>query len=128
MSDGPMSKARPARFRHSGALIVAALVAAIGAVPVATAGWYFLPALLVPLLLALWAWRAGTDADPRGLRLRAALGQRRVPWSEVAELATDDRGRAAARLRDGRVLPLPAVRAADLPRLIAASGRELTVQ
>jgi hypothetical protein len=123
-----VSSPRPARFRHSGALIVAALVAAIGAVPVASAGWYFLPALLVPLLLAVWAWRAGTDADPRGLRLRAALGQRRVPWSDVAELAADERGRATARLRDGRVLPLPAVRAADLPRLVAASGQELEAQ
>jgi hypothetical protein len=104
---------------------VAALIAAIAAIPLASAAWYLLPAVLAPLLVAAWAWRAGTDADPEGLRLRAVLGQRRVPWSSVAELAGDGRGRAVARLADGRVLPLPAVRTADLPRLVAASGHPL---
>jgi len=114
------------RFRHSGAVLVAALVAAIGAVPVASAGGWYTPVLLVPLLVAAWAWRAGTDADPAGLRVRAALGQRRVPWSAVSELGTDARGRAVARLRDGGLLRLPAVRGPDLPRLVAASGADLT--
>lgn len=111
------------RFRHHGALIVAALIAAIGAIPLASAAWYYLPALLVPLLIAAWAARAGTDADADGLRLRAMLGQRRVPWSAVAELAGDPRGRAVARLVDGRVLPLPAVRTGDLHRLVAAADQ-----
>jgi hypothetical protein len=115
--------AQPARFRHSGAVAVAAVVAAIGAVPLATAGWYYLPAVLVPLLIAAWAWRSGTDADASGLRVRATFGQRRVAWTDVVELAADDRGRATALLSDGWVLSLPAVRATDLPRLVAAAGQ-----
>jgi len=117
-----VSSSGPIRFRHHGAIAAAALIAVIGAIPLASAAWYFLPAALLPLVVAVWAWRAGTDAGPDGLRLRALLGQRRVPWSEVAELGGDRRGRATARLTDGRELPLPAVRATDLPRLVAASG------
>jgi hypothetical protein len=119
-----VSAPRAARFRQHSAIAVAALIATIGAVPLSSVAWYFLPAALVPLLVAAWAWRSGTDADRDGLRVRALLGQRRVPWSAVSELGGDDRGRAVARLRDGREVPLPAVRAEDLPRLVAASGQE----
>jgi hypothetical protein len=114
------------RFRHHAAIVVAALVTAVGAIPLASVGWYYLPALVVPLLVAVWAWRTGTDADAEGLRLRAVFGRRRVPWTAVLELAGDRRGRAVVRLADGRELPLPAVRAADLPRLVAASGHTVS--
>ncbi|SDY56830.1 PH domain-containing protein [Micromonospora pattaloongensis] len=105
---------------------MAAVVAFFGALPLATARWYLLPVLLVPLAVALWAWRSGTDVDDRGLRLRAVAGSHRIPWSQVAELGPDPRGRAAALLTDGRTVVLPAVRAADLPRVIAASGQQIT--
>ncbi|MFE9957056.1 PH domain-containing protein [Micromonospora sp. NPDC005299] len=120
-----MSRADTVRFRYNQAILVAALVALIGALPLATARWWLLWVLLIPLAIAAWAWRAGTDADARELRLRALVGQRRVPWTRVAELAADPRGRAVARLDDGQTLLLPAVRAADLPRLISATGQEL---
>ncbi|MFC0028501.1 PH domain-containing protein [Micromonospora chaiyaphumensis] len=120
-----MSRADTVRFRHSQAILVAAIVAFLGALPLATARWWLLWVLLIPLAIGLWAWRAGTDADARELRLRALLGQRRVPWARVAELAADPRGRAVARLDDGETLVLPAVRAADLPRLVSATGQEL---
>ncbi|WP_262281506.1 PH domain-containing protein [Micromonospora sp. MA102] len=120
-----MSRADIVRFRYNQAILVAALVAFIGALPLATARWWLLWVLLIPLAVGVWAWRAGTDADARELRLRALVGQRRVPWTRVAELATDPRGRAVARLDDGETLVLPAVRAADLPRLISATGQEL---
>jgi Bacterial PH domain len=100
---------------------VAAVIALIGAVPLLAYGWYFLPILLVPLAVAIWAWRAGTDVDSRGLRVRAALLSRRVNWAEVAELGADPRGRVAARLTTGAVLRLPAVSRADLPRLVAVA-------
>jgi hypothetical protein len=120
-----VSRADTVRFRYSQAILVAAIVAFIGALPLATARWWLLWVLLIPLALGVWAWRAGTDADARELRLRALVGQRRVPWTRVAELATDARGRAVARLDDGETLVLPAVRAADLPRLVSATGQEL---
>ncbi|WBC14411.1 PH domain-containing protein [Micromonospora sp. WMMA1998] len=120
-----MSRAETVRFRHNQAILAAAIVAFIGALPLAGARWWLLWVLLVPLAVGVWAWRSGTDADARELRLRALLGQRRVPWARVAELAGDPRGRAVARLDDGQVLVLPAVRATDLPRLITATGQEM---
>ncbi|MEV0002086.1 PH domain-containing protein [Micromonospora sp. NPDC050980] len=120
-----MSRADTVRFRHNQAILAAAIVAFIGALPLATARWWLLWVLLVPLAVGVWAWRAGTDVDDRELRLRAVVGQRRVPWTRVAELGADPRGRAVARLDDGQVLALPAVRATDLPRLIAATGQDL---
>ncbi|MDG4802475.1 PH domain-containing protein [Micromonospora sp. WMMD980] len=120
-----MSRADTVRFRHNQAILAAAIVAFIGALPLATARWWLLWVLLVPLAVGVWTWRAGTDADPRELRLRALVGQRRVPWTRVAELGGDSRGRAVARLDDGQLLTLPAVRATDLPRLVAATGQDL---
>jgi hypothetical protein len=118
--------ARKTKFRYHAALAVAGLIALIGAIPVASAAWYLAPILLVPLAVAGWAWQAGTDADPDGLVVRALLGRRRIPWSSVAELGADARGRAYARLTDGKAVPLAAVTAADLPRLVEASGQQLS--
>lgn len=120
-----MGRTGEVRFRHSQALVAAAVIAFFGALPVAGARWYLAPVLLVPLAVGIWAWRAGTDAGPAGLRIRALLRQRPIPWAQVAELAADPRGRAVARLTSGHQVPLPAVRAADLPRLVAASGQPL---
>lgn len=114
--------AQTIRFRPHGAVAIAGLVALIGAVPLASAGWPYLPVLLVPLVVVVWALRAGTDAGPEGLRVRALLGERRIGWSEVSELGADRRGRVLARLTDGQVVPLTAVRDRDLPRLVEVSN------
>jgi hypothetical protein len=111
-------------FRYHSAIAVAGVIMLIGAVPVATAAWYLLPILLIPLAVTCWAWLAGTDAGPDGLVVRALLGRRRIPWRAVAELGADARGRAYARLVDGAAVPLPAVSRTDLPRLVAASGAQ----
>lgn len=121
-----MSRSDTVRFRHNQAILAAAIVATLGALPLASARAWLLPVLLVPLAVGIWAWRAGTDADARGLRLRALAGQRHLDWEQVAEFATDARGRAVARLTDGRHVTLPAVQGTDLPRLVAASGHDLT--
>ncbi|QOC93154.1 PH domain-containing protein [Micromonospora craniellae] len=118
-----MARSDTTRFRHNQAILVAAIVATLGSLPLASARAYLLPVLLLPLAVAVWAWRAGTDADLAGLRLRALAGQRRIPWDQVVELGADPRGRARARLDDGEQLMLPAVRREDLPRLVAAAGR-----
>ncbi|MFG1778543.1 PH domain-containing protein [Micromonospora sp. NPDC049051] len=120
-----MSSPDTVRFRHHQAYLAAAIVAFFGALPVAGARWYLLPVLLVPLAVGVWAWRAGTDADARELRLRALLGQRRIGWDRVVELAADRRGRAVALLDDGQQVTLPAVRGTDLPRLVSATGQTL---
>lgn len=111
------------RFRPHGAIAVAGLVALLGAVPLATAGWYYLPILLVPLAVVVWVLRAGTDVSADGVRVRALLGERHIGWSEISELAADPRGRALARLTNGQVVPLTAVRDRDLPRLTEMGSR-----
>ncbi|MEU6077064.1 PH domain-containing protein [Micromonospora sp. NPDC047074] len=120
-----MSSSGTVHFRHNQAILAAAIIAFIGALPLAGARWYLLPVLLVPLAVGVWAWRAGTDADARELRLRALLGQRRISWDRVVGLAADPRGRAVAQLDDGQLVPLPAVRGRDLPRLVSATGQDL---
>ncbi|MFI7576366.1 PH domain-containing protein [Micromonospora sp. NPDC049497] len=120
-----MSSSDVVRFRHNQAILVAAVIAFIGALPLANARWYLAPVLLVPLAVGVWAWRAGTDADARELRIRALAGQRRIGWDHVVELATDPRGRAVALLDDGQQVLLPAVRGADLPRLVSSTGQSL---
>lgn len=121
-----MSSTETSHFRHPGAIWVAALMGFICALPLAGAAWYFTPVLLIPLTIGIWGWRGGTDADRDGVRIRALLGQRRIDWSQISELGSDRRGRAMALLNDGRTLPLPAVTATDLPRLVAASGQQLS--
>jgi hypothetical protein len=114
---------------------IAALVAFLGAVPLATSfvgreggtpayAYLMLLILLVPIGVGVWGWRAGTDADAAGLRLRALVGSRRVPWSEITALVPRGR-RVIATLAGGHAIRLPAVTRGDLPRLVAASGRPL---
>jgi hypothetical protein len=112
------------KFRHSSAIAIAGLVAFFGAVPVATYRWYLTPILLVPLAVLAWGWRAGTDVDERGVSVRALLGTRRLPWSRITALVPAGQ-RVIAVLDGGASVRLPAVRPADLPKLVAASGAEM---
>lgn len=121
-----MSRADTIHFRYNQAILVAAVIALISALPLVSARWYLLPMLLIPLAVAVWAWRAGTDADSGELRLRALTGRRRIPWDRIVELTADARGRGIARLDDGQEIILPAVQGADLPRLISATGQSVS--
>jgi hypothetical protein len=113
------------RFRYSSAITVAAVIVMISGLSLATWAPYFLPVLVVPLAVAIWSWRAGTDADTDGLTVRAALGSRRLPRPSVSGLVTDARGHVSAQLTSGKSVALPAVTSADLTRLVAASGQTL---
>ncbi|HEY9481527.1 MAG TPA: PH domain-containing protein [Micromonosporaceae bacterium] len=124
-----------ARFRYNVSICLAGILAFLGAIPVATVGfghedvpayaYVLLLILLVPLSIAVWGWRAGTDADANGLRIRALISSRRIPWTDVALLGPRRR-RVYAQLTDGRAIKLAAVSPADLPRLVAASGQKIT--
>jgi hypothetical protein len=105
------------KFRRHSATTVAAIIALIGAIPLATQGLPYALVLLVPLAVAGWAWRSGTDVRKDGLVVRALLGSRYVPWSEVAALVPQGTG-AHVQLTNGNRLPLPLVRATDLPRVV----------
>ncbi|GAB3871708.1 hypothetical protein GCM10027610_135870 [Dactylosporangium cerinum] len=109
------------RFRRSASLAVAAGIATIGAIPLLAGGLWFLPVLLVPIAIAVWAWRAGTDVDAAGFTVRALLGSRRVPWAAVDGLVSQD-GTVQARLANGHFVKLDAVRPADVERITALTG------
>jgi hypothetical protein len=113
------------RVRKSGALLVAALIAFVSTVPLAGARWELTPLLLIPLAAGIWAWRAGTDVHSDRLRVRALFGTTEVPWSRVAELAPDERGRVSALLDNGNVIRLTGVTSANLPAVLAAAGQEM---
>jgi hypothetical protein len=112
------------RFRYNAAIAVAGVIALIGGVPLLGSSLYFAPVLLVPIVVAVWGWRAGTDVDERGIVVRALLAQRGIPWGQVDALVPDQR-RVQAQLANGRFITLPAVSRADLPRLVEASGGKL---
>jgi hypothetical protein len=117
-----MSTPTVERFRHHPGRAVAGLVVAVSTVTLAGFSGWLLLASLPPLAWSIWAWRAGTDADRQGIRVRALLAARHVPWSAVHQVAAVGRDRVVATLRDGARLSLTAVTAADLPRLVAAGG------
>jgi hypothetical protein len=114
----------PLRFRLSPAITVAGLVVTIAGLSLATWAPYLLPLLAIPLAVAVYGWRAGTDVDRNGLTVHAGVGARRVPWSQVTELVSDH-NQVAARLASGRTLALTAVRPKDLSRITrVANGDE----
>lgn len=113
------------RVRRSGALLVAALIAFVGTLPLATARAALSPILLIPLLVGIWAWRAGTDVFPDMLRVRALFGSTEVPWSRITELAPDQQGRVSALLDNGNVIRLTGVTVGNLPGVLAAGGQDM---
>ena len=114
------------RVRRSGALLVAAMIAFVGTVPLAGEGWALSPILLIPLFAGVWAWRAGTDVYPDRLRVRALFGSTVVRWERITELAPDSRGRVSALLDNGNVIRLTGVTLANLPSVIAAGDQTLS--
>ena len=120
----PMSRAAVS-IRHSSAISVAAVIMMIAMVSLATWAPYLLVLLVIPLVVAVWGWRSGTDADPDGLTVTALLGRRRIPWSDIAGFTHTSRRKVAARLAGGTAVDLPAVTTDDLPRLVAVAGTEL---
>lgn len=113
------------RFRHNPALMFASVIVAISGLSLWTWAPYLMILLVIPLAVAVWSWRSGTDADRSGLTVRATLGQRHIAWSEVTGLVVEGRQKVTAQLTSGRAITLPAVTAADVPKLVAASGQPI---
>jgi hypothetical protein len=112
-------------LRHSPAISVAAVIMMIAMVSLATWAPYLLALMVIPLAVAVWAWRSGTDADADGLTVTALFGRRRIPWADVVGFTHTSRRRVAARLASGTSIDLPAVTTDDLPRLVGVAGTEL---
>lgn len=112
------------RFRQPPALAIAGLLATLGAMPLLVGSLFFLVVPVATALFAIWAWRAGTDATPAGLHVRALMGSADIPWSRVDTLVPAQR-KVIAMLTGGGHVTLTAVRPDDLPRLVAASGSQI---
>src|SRR3954447_16230312 len=119
--DGPVSPKPLLRVRKTGALLVAAVIAFVGTVPIAGASWALSPLLLIPVASFVWAWRAGTDVYADRLRVKALFGSTTVPWDRIAELAPDQRGQVSALLDNGNVIKLTGVTKDNLPLVLAAA-------
>ena len=113
------------RVRRSGALVIAALIALVGTVPFAGARWELAPILIIPLLVLVWAWRAGTDVYRDRLKVRALFGSTTVPWARVDQLATDRGGRVSALLDNGNVIGLTGVTRENIDTVVAAGGQRV---
>lgn len=121
-----MKQPRPTqKFRHPSAITVAAVIAMIAGISVATWQPWLLVLLAIPLAIAVWSWRAGTDVDADGLTVRAALGRRRLAWSQVAGLETGSDGRVVAVLSSGGRVALTAVKAVQVSQVVEAAGGQL---
>lgn len=111
-----------ATFRIPPIALLGVFGLALAATPVA----FGLPGLqvlyVVPVGLGVWLLRTRTVAGPDGLVARRVLRSRTMPWSELDGLRVPERAWARAVLRSGEEVPLPAVRARDLPVLAAVSG------
>ena len=83
--------------------------------------------LLIPLAVAIWVLRVGVDITDDGLTVRAALGQREVPWTSVAGIRVAPRGDLWVVTTSGTEIRLPVMRARDLPQLAALSGGRIEV-
>ncbi|HEY3507428.1 MAG TPA: PH domain-containing protein [Actinocatenispora sp.] len=117
-----MARKVTARFRYNAALAIAAFVAICGAVPLAASRWYLSFVLLVPLVVLVWAWRAGVDVrGDRGdhLVVRYPFHSRRIDAAEVRGF-TITRRRVSAVLTDDSTHWLPAVSGTRLPLLTSA--------
>jgi Bacterial PH domain len=130
--EGYVIPARPAwenpqviRFRQPPALAIAGLLTTIGALPLLVGSLFFLVVPLATAVFAIWAWRAGTDASPAGLHVRALMGSADIPWSRVETLMPEQR-KVVATLTGGGHVTLTAVRPEDLPKLVEASGSQLS--
>ena len=108
-------------FRQPPALAIAGLLATLGAIPLLVGSLFFIVVPLGCALFAIWAWRAGTDVTPDGLRVRALLGSHDIAWSRVDALVPAQR-KVVATLTDGGHVVLTAVRPEDLPKLVEAGG------
>lgn len=111
------------RFRYPAAVAVMAALALLASFALVAQGGIFVVTPLIPFAVMIWAWRAGTDVNDYGLRVRALLANRVITWDRVAALHPGQKGRVVAELTDGSAVPLTAVKTSDLPRLLSASGK-----
>ena len=112
----------PARLRMNRTALFPVGLLALCVVPLAFAAPWTPVFLLLPLAVAVWVLRVGVDITDDGLTVRAAFGQRQVPWTSVVGIRVAPRGDLWLVTTAGTEVKLPVMRARDLPQLAALSG------
>ena len=112
----------PARLRMNRTALFPVGLLALCVVPVAFSAPWAPVLLLIPLAVAIWVLRVGVDITDDGLTVRAAFGQRHVPWTSVAGIRVAPRGELWLVTTAATEVKLPVMRARDLPQLAALSG------
>lgn len=113
----PVLRLRPPRTS-----LLAVLFLALCLTPLAAAGVWLLATYVIPLAIALWVLRAGTDVDAEGVTVRVIAGRRRLRWDEIRGLSPGRRGELSLVLADGRLIRMPATRLRHLPLIAEVSG------
>ena len=117
----------PARLRMNRTALIPVGFLALCAVPLAFAAPWTPVLLVVPLVVAVWVLRVGVDIADDGLTVRSLVGERRVPWSELAGIRVARRGELWLVTTHGTEVRVPVMRARDLPRLAELSGGRIDV-
>jgi hypothetical protein len=76
--------------------------------------------LILPVVAAIFIARTATFVGPDGIRIRAAFGSRRLPWSGMRGLTVA--GRSVYAVIDGGAVRLPCVGVAQLAEVARASA------
>ncbi len=117
----------PARLRTSRTALLPVGLLALCVVPLAFTTPWTPVLLLIPVTAALWVLRVGVDIAEDGLTVRSLMGQRRVPWRDLAGIRVAPRGDLWLVTTGGTEVRMPVIRARDLPRLAALSGGRIDV-
>ncbi|MGY1687107.1 PH domain-containing protein [Geodermatophilus sp. SYSU D00867] len=116
-----------ARMRLSRVALLPIVFLAVCVLPFAAASPWAALVLLLPLLAAVWVLRVGVDVDEEAITTRGLVGQRRVPWDDLAGIRVGRNARLRLVTTGGGEVPLPVLRARDLPRLAGWSGGRFDV-
>ncbi|MGY1650006.1 PH domain-containing protein [Geodermatophilus sp. SYSU D01119] len=116
-----------ARMRLSRVALLPVVFLAVCVLPFASASPLAALVLLAPLAAAVWVLRVGVDVDDEAITTRGLLGQRRVPWDDLAGIRVVRNARLRLVTRGGGEVRLPVLRARDLPRLAGWSGGRFEV-
>ncbi|MGX5654745.1 PH domain-containing protein [Geodermatophilus nigrescens] len=114
-------------MRLSRVALVPVVFLAVCVLPFAAASPWAALVLLLPLAAAVWVLRVGVDVDDEAITTRGVLGQRRVPWDDLAGIRVVRNARLRLVTRGGGEVALPVLRARDLPRLAGWSGGRFEV-
>ena len=109
-------------FRLSRATYLADFFVFCGVTPFVRS-WPLVALYLIPVAVIVYIARTATFVDDSGVAVRALIGERRMPWSEIRGLSITGRNIYAV-LAEASVR-LPCVRLADLAALAQASGDHL---